>query len=41
MKSALPGAHGIHFTAVEFMTSGEPQALAAASCHTRAELEQR
>jgi 8-oxo-dGTP diphosphatase len=40
VKSAFPGADGIHFPAVELMTLGtRPRGLAAASCHTRAELE--
>ena len=40
VKSAFPGADGIHFPAVELMNLGtRPRGLAAASCHTRAELE--
>ena len=40
-KEAFPGAHGRHFTAAELMrlTERPPQGLAAASCHTRDELE--
>jgi 8-oxo-dGTP diphosphatase len=40
-KAPFPGADGIHFTAAELMQLQEkPQrGLAAASCHTRAELE--
>ena len=40
-KSDFPGADGRHFTAAELMQLGERpcDALAAASCHTREELE--
>jgi 8-oxo-dGTP diphosphatase len=42
VKEAFPGADGMHFTAAELMRLKErPRAgLAAASCHTREELEQ-
>jgi len=41
VKGPFPGADGIHFTAAQLMTLNErpKQGLAAASCHTRAELE--
>jgi len=40
VKSPFPEADGIHFTAVELMKlRTRPEGLAAASCHTRAELE--
>ncbi|HSA90293.1 MAG TPA: thiamine phosphate synthase, partial [Burkholderiales bacterium] len=40
VKSPFPGADGIHFTATELMKlKTRPAGLAAASCHTRAELE--
>jgi 8-oxo-dGTP diphosphatase len=40
VKAAFPGADGIHFTAAELMTLKERrEGLAAASCHTREELE--
>jgi len=39
-KTRFAGADGIHFTAAELMAlAAKPQGLAAASCHTRAELE--
>jgi 8-oxo-dGTP diphosphatase len=39
-KSAFPGADGIHFIASELMLlKKRPEGLAAASCHTRQELE--
>ena len=39
VKSAFPGADGIHFTASQLMgLKGRPEGLVAASCHTRAEL---
>ena len=39
VKSAFPGADGIHFTASRLMSLKEkPRGLVAASCHTRAEL---
>ena len=40
-KAPFPGADGQHFTAAELMKLGErpPSGLAAASCHTRAELQ--
>lgn len=39
-KSPFPDADGIHFTAAQMMTLKErPSGLAAASCHTREELE--
>jgi 8-oxo-dGTP diphosphatase len=41
VKEPFPGADGIHVTASELMNLKEkPMAFAAASCHTRAELEQ-
>jgi 8-oxo-dGTP diphosphatase len=41
VKSPFPGADGIHFTARELMKlRSRPEGFAAASCHTRAELEQ-
>jgi 8-oxo-dGTP diphosphatase len=41
VKSPFPGADGIHLTAAQLMVLEErPQGLVAASCHTRAELEQ-
>ena len=40
VKSAFPGADGLHFTAAELMKlEARPPGLAAASCHTRAELD--
>jgi len=40
VKSAFPGADGIHFTASQLMSlTRKPQGLVAASCHTREELE--
>jgi 8-oxo-dGTP diphosphatase len=41
VKSAFPGADGIHFTASELVSLKErPRGmLAAGSCHTRAELD--
>ncbi len=40
VKSAFPGADGIHFTASQLMRlTGKPEGLVAASCHTRAELD--
>jgi 8-oxo-dGTP diphosphatase len=40
VKSAFPGADGIHVTAKELMRlRTRPEGLAAASCHTRAELD--
>jgi 8-oxo-dGTP diphosphatase len=40
VKSPFPGADGIHFTARELMKLlTRPEGFAAASCHTRAELE--
>ena len=41
VKSAFPGADGIHFTSAELMQlrSRPEEGLAAASCHTREELE--
>ena len=41
VKSPFPGADGIHFTAAELMRLGArpKDGLAAASCHTRAELD--
>jgi 8-oxo-dGTP diphosphatase len=39
-KAPFPGADGVHLTAVELMELKErPEGLAAASCHTREELE--
>jgi 8-oxo-dGTP diphosphatase len=39
VKSAFPGADGVHFTAAELMRlEARPEGLAAASCHTRQEL---
>jgi 8-oxo-dGTP diphosphatase len=39
-KAPFPGADGVHFTAAQLMKLREkPQGLAAASCHTRPELE--
>jgi 8-oxo-dGTP diphosphatase len=39
-KAPFPGADGIHFTASQLMVLDErPKGLAAASCHTRQELE--
>ena len=39
-KSAFPGADGVHFTASQLMElNARPAGLAAASCHTREELE--
>ena len=39
-KAPFPGADGIHYTAAQLMSLTEkPEGLAAASCHTRAELE--
>jgi 8-oxo-dGTP diphosphatase len=41
VKAAFPGADGIHFTAADLMKLKErPAGMVAASCHTRAELEQ-
>ena len=40
VKSAFPGADGIHFTATQLAVLKErPEGLAAASCHTREELK--
>jgi 8-oxo-dGTP diphosphatase len=41
VKAPFPGAHGIHYTAQQLMSlSARPaEGLAAASCHTREELE--
>jgi 8-oxo-dGTP diphosphatase len=40
VKSAFPGADGVHFTASQLMNlERRPPGLAAASCHTRQELE--
>jgi 8-oxo-dGTP diphosphatase len=40
VKSAFPGADGIHVTAKELIRlRTRPEGLAAASCHTRAELD--
>jgi 8-oxo-dGTP diphosphatase len=40
VKSAFPGADGIHLTAAQLMKlEQKPQGLAAASCHTSEELE--
>jgi 8-oxo-dGTP diphosphatase len=41
VKSPFPGADGIHYTALQLMNLGERprDLLAAASCHTREELE--
>jgi 8-oxo-dGTP diphosphatase len=41
-KAPHPAADGVHFTAAQLMDLKErpQQGLAAASCHTRAELEQ-
>ena len=39
-KEPVPGADGVHYTAAELMRlERRPDGLAAASCHTRAELE--
>ena len=39
-KASFPGADGIHFTAAQLKTlDKKPDGLAAASCHTRKELE--
>jgi 8-oxo-dGTP diphosphatase len=39
VKSAFPGAHGIHFTASQLMSlKQKPEGMVAASCHTRGEL---
>ena len=39
-KTPAPGADGVHYTAVELMRVAQrPHGLAAASCHTREELE--
>lgn len=41
VKAPFPGADGIHFTASELMKLEQrPAGLAAASCHSRAELDQ-
>ena len=41
VKAPFPGADGIHFTASELMKLEQrPPGLAAASCHSRAELDQ-
>jgi 8-oxo-dGTP diphosphatase len=41
VKAPFPGADGLHFTSAELMKlqARPPATLAAASCHTRAELE--
>ena len=39
-KSLFPGADGVHYTASQLMSLAQrPAGLAAASCHTREELE--
>ena len=38
-KTPFPRADGVHMTAAELMRSRRPAGLAAASCHTREELE--
>ena len=38
-KMPFPGADGVHMTAAELMRSARPAGMAAASCHTREQLE--
>ena len=38
-KTPFPGADGVHMTGADLMRSGRPTGMAAASCHTREELE--